>query len=393
MSPVPPIAFAEEQSFIDTSASELHEDPLQSSDHEPESFLEINSVDDNIIECEFGITNNDAEEFLQEGQQHVTELLHDKSVQTVDVQIQAESLICGFSIYHYKDDDKSLHFYTGLENLEKIMLVFYSLGNSVHNLNYFYGKPSTKIDALEQFFITLIILRRHKTFEEITMLYKITLKHVYSIFITWIRFMSLQWRNLELWIDKERIKAYMPLDFQDKYPGTRVLLDATECPIKKFKLPLAQQVTFSSYKNRNTVKVLIGITPSGLISYVSPSYGGSATDRQIIERSTILDKFVYNDEIMVDKGLNVQDIFMPYGVKVNMPAFFKKGNQISSATLSSNRKVASKRVHVERVIGMLKTYKILKEPMNQTETLLSSDIIFICAMLVNFRSNIVNKNA
>lgn len=225
------------------------------------------------------------------------------------------------------------------------------------------------------------------------MLYKITLKEVYTIFITWIRFMSLQWNNLDLWIDRENVKAYLPIDFHDKYPETRVILDATECPIKKPKLPLAQQVTFSSYKNRNTIKILIGITPGGMISYVSPSYGGSATDRQIIERSSILNKFDYNDELMVDKGFNVQDIFIPYGVKVNMPAFFRKGNQIGSQTLASNRKVASKRVHVERIIGMMKTYKILTEPMNQTEILLSCDTVLVIAMLVNFRSNIVNKNA
>ena len=113
----------------------------------------------------------------------------------------------------------------------------------------------------------------------------------------------------------------------------------------------------------------------------------------MIEKSEILNKFEYNDEIMVDKSLNVQDIFVSYGVKVNMPSFFKKGNQICSDTLKKDRKIASKRVHVERIIGMLKTYKTLTQPMNQTETILSSDITFIVAMLVNFRSNIISKNA
>lgn len=111
----------------------------------------------------------------------------------------------------------------------------------------------------------------------------------------------------------------MPLDFYDKYPMTRVIQDATECPIKKPGLPQSQQITFSSYINRNTIKFLVGIAPSGLITYVSPCYGGSATDRQIIQRSNIFHGFNYNDEIMVDKGLNVQDIFILYGVKVNMP--------------------------------------------------------------------------
>ena len=58
-----------------------------------------------------------------------------------------------------------------------------------------------------------------------------------------------------------------------------------------------------------------------------------------------------------------------------------------------DRKISSKRVHVERIIGLGKTYKILTHPLNQTETVLSSDISYICFMLVNFRKCIVPKNA
>ncbi|KAL0861607.1 hypothetical protein ABMA27_009106 [Loxostege sticticalis] len=221
-------------------------------------------------------------------------------------------------------------------------------------------------------------------------------------------FISLHWKSLDLWVNKETVQSYMPLDFHDKFPSTRVVLDATECPIKKSNLPLAQQITFSSYKNRNTVKVMIGMAPSGLISYVSPCYGGSCTDRQIIERSDwrkeedILDKFNYNDEIMVDKGLNVQDIFISYGVKVNMPEFFKKGSQIASGTLLSNRKIASKRVHVEIIIGMMKTYKILTTPIQFSckggrvvtivELITNSKIFIICFMCCNFRECIMKQN-
>lgn len=206
--------------------------------------------------------------------------------------------------------------------------------------------------------------------------------------------MALKWRAIDLWLNKEAVTHYMPLDFNDKYPQTRVIIDATECPIRKPHLPTTQQITFSSYKNRNTIKFLVGLAPSGLISYISPCYGGSASDRQIIERSQILNRFNYNDEIMVDKGLNVQDILLSNGVKVNIGTyFFLKGNQIDPNTLTRDRKIARKRVHVVRTIGMLKTYKILTNPMNQSEALLSSDITFVVAMLVNFRSNIMNKNS
>lgn len=89
----------------------------------------------------------------------------------------------------------------------------------------------------------------------------------------------------------------------------------------------------------------------------------------------------------------MQDLFAPAGVTVNIPTFFKKKNRMDGKTVMRDRKIASKRVHVERVIGLGKTYKILTVPLNASETMLSSDIIFICFMLCNFRCSIVPRNA
>ena len=52
---------------------------------------------------------------------------------------------------------------------------------------------------------------------------------------------------------------------------------------------------------------MIGISPKGVVTYVSPSYGGATSDRQIIERSELLaaNKFLPGDEIMADRGIMV----------------------------------------------------------------------------------------
>jgi hypothetical protein len=59
-----------------------------------------------------------------------------------------------------------------------------------------------------------------------------------------------------------------PTDFKAKFP-TRIIVDGTECPIKQSKAPREQQATFSTYKNRNTVKILVRSTPGGLVNCVS----------------------------------------------------------------------------------------------------------------------------
>ena len=94
-----------------------------------------------------------------------------------------------------------------------------------------------------------------------------------------------------------------------KYKGTRTIVDGTEIPIQKPKKPTAQRASFSTYKNRNTVKVLVGATSGCLIPYVLEAYGGAASERKVIERSDLIDKVQPNDVIMAHKGFNVEDIF------------------------------------------------------------------------------------
>lgn len=124
------------------------------------------------------------------------------------------------------------------------------------------------------------------------------------------------------------------------------------------------------------MKVLIGSTPGGLTSFISPAYGGSASDRQLVERSFLLILCEPGDSVMSDKGLNVQDLFASKDVTMNIPTIFKKQKRMSGNTVSRDRNISSKRVHIERIIGLAKTFKILKGPLNSTETKSASEIIF-----------------
>ncbi len=202
-----------------------------------------------------------------------------------------------------------------------------------------------------------------------------------------------QWLEINIWPTKSLVQYFMPRDFAKKFPSTRLIIDGMECPIVKPKNPTAQQATFSTYKNRNTLKAIIGSSPGGLISHITSAYGGSASDRQLVERGEIWKQCAKNDSIMADKGFNVQDIFAPHDIKINMPAFFSKRNRLHSSTLNNDKRISSKRVHIERLIGLMKTYKILCQPMDSTKTSLGTEIIFCCGMLCNFRTCIISHTA
>lgn len=59
--------------------------------------------------------------------------------------------------------------------------------------------------------------------------------------------------------------SFSPSDFILKFPSTRLIVDGTEIPVQKHKHPVAQR---STYKYSNTVKVLVGCSPDGLVSYL-----------------------------------------------------------------------------------------------------------------------------
>ena len=67
-----------------------------------------------------------------------------------------------------------------------------------------------------------------------------------------------------------------------------VIIDCFEIFIERPTNLLARAQTFSSYKHHNTIKVLIGITPQGTISFLSNAWGGTTSDKYLTENCGLL---------------------------------------------------------------------------------------------------------
>jgi len=89
--------------------------------------------------------------------------------------------------------------------------------------------------------------------------------------------------------------------------------------------------------------------PSGAIAFISPTNEGSISDKNLIQLSGLLDKLEVGDEIMANKGFDIQDLLAPLGVRLNIPPFLKSGSQFSSDGILHTKKVAKLRIHVESV--------------------------------------------
>ena len=110
----------------------------------------------------------------------------------------------------------------------------------------------------------------------------------------------------------------MPKSFKDFYPS-RVIIDTTEIFVESPSLIV--RITTNdifSYKNHNTFKNLVGISPGGAVNFVSKLFCGSISDRELTKRSGLLELLESSDTVMADHGFNIHDL-TPLGVRVNIP--------------------------------------------------------------------------
>ena len=298
-----------------------------------------------------------------------------------------------FRIELFVQNDEAINFYTGFENYQVLLACFKFLGDDVNHLQYVgsTSKSTTHAEArgapralspLNEFFLVLCRLRCALLINDIAYRFGISQSTVSRIFTTWINFLYFKFKDINLWPSRQEINECMPQSFRTSYPTTRCIIDATEIFIQMPSDPQAQQLTFSSYKNHNTFKALVAITPTGGISFVSKLYGGNISDRQLTEMSGLLDLLEPGDSVMADRGFTIADLLDAKGVALNIPPM-KVNDQFTEEQLTTTRRIATLRIHVERAIGRIKNFKILTDVSNSMARV-ADQIFYVCAMLSNF---------
>ena len=207
---------------------------------------------------------------------------------------------------------------------------------------------------------------------------------------TWLAFLYHRLRALPIWASREHVQQTMPQAFKDAYPATRVIIDCIEIYIEMPTSFHSQSATFSSYKNHNTSKGLIGISPAGYPSFISELYAGRTSDKQITKDCGILNMLEPGDDLMAGRGFDIEDD-MPDGVTVNIPPFLNGAPQLSVSDESETRKIAAVRVHVERAIQRIKCFRILKNvfPLSMASEL--NKIWIVCSYLTLFHPPLISE--
>ena len=233
-------------------------------------------------------------------------------------------------------------------------------------------------------------IRRGFDTEEMGTLFGITQSHVTRIFITWVNLLYKCCLPLLKWPTSDVIRHNMPQSFRMSYPSTRVIIDCSEIFIQTPRSIDAQRSTYSIYKSHNTEKFLLGIAPSGQITYLSKLFVGSISDREIVKKSGFLDLIEWKDNVMADRGFNIRDLLLRKNAYLNIPAF-SDGKQLSARAVAKSRKIASIRIHIERAMERLKNYKILQGivPLKLKNSL--NQVMMVCAVLSNLQDPLIKE--
>ena len=84
------------------------------------------------------------------------------------------------------------------------------------------------------------------------------------------------------------------------------------------------------------MKILLGITPQGSVSFVSETWGGRSTDKYITEHCGILDNLLPRDVILADRGFDIADSVAIMQARLHIPAFAKGKSQLLAMETEKN---------------------------------------------------------
>jgi len=290
-----------------------------------------------------------------------------------------------------KDDDK-VRFYTGLVSFQ-VLLCLYE-----HVIPYVSRKSKT-LSYFQILVMILMKLRINVPFQDLAYRFSISKSTVSRLFSSWIPIMAIRLRPLIYWPERDQLWATMPKCFEYSFgKKTTVIIDCFEVFIERPTNLLARAQTYSSYKSHNTIKVLIGITPQGTICFISNAWGGRTSDKFLTENCGILNKLVPGDMVMADRGFTIHESLVFKRAELAIPAFTKGKSQLDPIDVENTRGIANVRIHVERVIGLLRRKYSILEGTLTTDYLMSNQpdkvplidhIITVCSGLVNMCPSIV----
>lgn len=293
-----------------------------------------------------------------------------------------EANIFGFN--KIKVSDKLIQFYTGLPTRDVFEWVCNLCDRKVKSCH-------SSLSTYDHVLLVLMKLRLGLLNMDLAERFGIPVCTVSKVFRIWLPALSSYMRELIIWPERSTIRQNLPHSFTRKFRDCVCIIDCSEIFIERPKNLTARAQTWSSYKHNNTCKYLIGISPAGAVMFLSHGWGGRVSDKQITQESGFLNKVTVGDCILADRGFLIEDELNEKGAILKIPRFTKGKSQLSAQEVDESRQLAHVRIHVERVIGRLKDYRILQTVIPISQVDLIDDIMTVICGAINLNKSVVSR--
>lgn len=289
--------------------------------------------------------------------------------------------------------ETKVSFYTGMGNFA-VLLALFSLieGYVSHGAN-------NSLTKFQEFVLFLMKMKLNLQNLDLAFRFDVSEATVSRIFHKWLHATYCRLQSQIVWPGRDVLQKTMPQAFYDSFrDNVVVIIDCFELKIERPSSFLPRSETWSQYKGSNTAKFLIGIAPQGVVAFISEGWGGRASDKHITEHCGLLDNLLPGDVVLADRGFNISESVGFYCARLHMPAFTKGKKQLSAEEVEDTRKLANVRIHVERVIGLIRNKFIILKSVLPVEYVASrpgdhltpiDKIVTVCCALSNLCPSIV----
>lgn len=252
-------------------------------------------------------------------------------------------------------------------------------------------EKSCVMDVNNMMLLTLTKLKLNISNICLAGMFKISRPTVKKYFVTMIMLLHICLKPFIHFTDQKTNMMNLPNHFKP-FPETRVVIDCTEFSVATPSCLKCRNMLYSNYKSKHTLKLLLGVSPCGVITFVSKLYGGRASDKEMFIQSGLINKCEVGDAIMADRGFLIDEVCSKAGVKLIRPPFRNGKRRFTSEEATSTVTIARARVHIERVNQRIKAYKFLSHIEIEFLNVID-EIVFVICGLVNLSSPILGPDS
>ena len=254
-----------------------------------------------------------------------------------------------------------MRFYTGIASAALFNAIFTLIKPYIPHITYSKGpkhamrilkrngtkKTPTPLNPHDEFPLALTRLRLGLLNEDVGDCFDMWPTKPSFIFTTWIKLLSKLLKNLVAWMPRELIQDNLPEAFvktgNNKFP---VILDCTEVFIEIPKPLDCQAAACFDYKHHSTIKFVVGISPSGFITFLSSCYDDQASDKFITKDSGFYDLLERDDVVMSDCGFQIQKDLLLHFCNTQVPPGARATSQMTKKEVQKAKEVENLRIQV-----------------------------------------------